>query len=144
MYSAAFIFEPGEYDDEFHRLNELIDDAARTTDGFIGTESWQSADGKIRNATYYWRTLEALQEFSHHARHLEAKQQYRKWYKGYRRRTHCSPYSEFTLAEQTAFAWADWPEGSKLTCRQAGRRRARRSTPCCLMLFKSSSGRSRY
>ena len=83
MYSAAFIFEPGEYDDEFHRLNELIDDAARTTDGFIGTESWQSADGKIRNATYYWRTLEALQEFSHHARHLEAKQQYRKWYKGY-------------------------------------------------------------
>ncbi len=83
MYSAAFIFEPGEYDDEFHRLNELIDDAARATDGFIGTESWQSADGSIRNATYYWQTLEALQEFSRHARHLEAKQQYRKWYKGY-------------------------------------------------------------
>ena len=28
MYSAAFIFRPGQYDDEFHRLNDLIDQAA--------------------------------------------------------------------------------------------------------------------
>lgn len=83
MFSAAFIFEPGDYDDEFHRLNALIDEAAEATDGFIGSESWQSADGRIRNATYYWRTEEALLEFSRHVRHLEAKRQYQRWYKGY-------------------------------------------------------------
>ena len=83
MYSAAFIFEPGDYDDEFHRLNEQIDAAARANDGFIGTESWVSPDGKVRNATYYWDSLETLQEFSREARHLEAKQKYRQWYKSY-------------------------------------------------------------
>ena len=83
MYSAAFIFEPGEYDDEFHRLNELIDAAAEANDGFIGTESWQSADGRIRNATYYWQSLDALKAFSRDVNHLQAKKQYARWYKGY-------------------------------------------------------------
>ena len=53
MYSAAFIFRPGTYDDEFHRLNKLIDAAAKATDGFLGTENWRSFDGNILNATYY-------------------------------------------------------------------------------------------
>lgn len=83
MYSAAFIFEPGNYDDEFHRLNGMIDEAARATTGFLGTESWRSADGKTRNATYYWATLDSLREFSRHPRHLEAKRKYRNWYNGY-------------------------------------------------------------
>lgn len=83
MFSAAFIFKPGEYDDEFHRLNGLIDEAANNTDGYLGAESWKSMDGKTINATYYWESLEALQTFSRHPRHLEAKQQYSRWYKGY-------------------------------------------------------------
>lgn len=83
MFSAAFIFEPGDYDDEFHRLNGLIDAAALATAGFLGSEAWQSADARIRNATYYWDSLHALQEFSRHPSHLEAKQQYGRWYKGY-------------------------------------------------------------
>ena len=83
MYSAAFIFRPGRYDDEFHRLNQLIDTAARETDGFIGTEAWRSADGKTLNATYYWESLEALQSFSRNANHLQAKKQYSRWYDGY-------------------------------------------------------------
>lgn len=83
MYSAAFIFEPGDYDDEFHRLNGLIDEAAAATPGFLGSESWQTADGKRRNAVYYWETLDALDSFSKAARHLEAKKQYRRWYNGY-------------------------------------------------------------
>ena len=83
MYSAAFIFRPGTYDDEFHRLNKLIDEAAKATDGFIGTESWRSFDGKTLNATYYWESLEALKEFSGNANHLEAKKQYSRWYDGY-------------------------------------------------------------
>ena len=33
MYSAAFIFEPGTYDDRFHALDALIEQAARETPG---------------------------------------------------------------------------------------------------------------
>lgn len=83
MFSAAFIFRPGQYDDEFHRLNKLIDNAANTTPGYIGAESWTSSCGKIVNATYYWESLESLKMFSVHPRHLEAKKQYQRWYDGY-------------------------------------------------------------
>lgn len=83
MYSAAFIFRPGTYDDEFHRLNALIDAAAAANSGFIGSETWRSADGKTVNATYYWNSLESLQKFSRHPQHLEAKKQYSRWYDGY-------------------------------------------------------------
>jgi len=83
MYSAAFIFKPGTYDDEFHRLNDLIDAAANATEGFLGAETWKSPDGAILNAIYYWETLEALQVFSSHPTHLEAKKQYSRWYDGY-------------------------------------------------------------
>ena len=83
MYSAAFIFKPGTYDDEFHRLNDLIDAAANATEGYLGAETWKSPDGEMFNAIYYWERLEALQEFSRHPTHLEAKKQYSRWYDGY-------------------------------------------------------------
>ena len=83
MYSAAFIFRPGTYDDEFHRLNGLIDEATKATDGYLGAETWHSADGKTLNATYYWDSLEALQSFSRDPNHLQAKKQYSRWYDGY-------------------------------------------------------------
>lgn len=83
MYSAAFIFQPSQYDDEFHRLNAIIDDVAKSLSGFLGVESWQSADGRLRNATYYWRDLETLKVFSTHPAHQEAKRQYAKWYDSY-------------------------------------------------------------
>ena len=83
MFSAAFIFRPGTYDDEFHRLNKLIDAAAKSTEGFLGSETWQSFDGKTINAVYYWESLEALKEFSGNPDHLEAKKQYSRWYDGY-------------------------------------------------------------
>ena len=83
MFSAAFIFKPGTYDDEFHRLNDLIDTAANNTEGYLGAETWHSADGKTLNATYYWETLEALKQFSRDPNHLEAKKQYSRWYDGY-------------------------------------------------------------
>lgn len=83
MYSAAFIWEPGEYDAEFHRLNALIDEVARALPGFLGTESWQAVDGTRRNATYYWDSLDTLKAFSTHPAHQEAKRQYARWYAGY-------------------------------------------------------------
>ena len=83
MYSAAFIFRPGRYDDEFHRLNALIEEAAKRNDGFLGSETWHAADGRTLNATYYWESLEALEAFSRDPNHLEAKKQYSRWYDGY-------------------------------------------------------------
>jgi heme-degrading monooxygenase HmoA len=83
MYSAAFIFEPGIYDARFHELNALIEAAARATPGYVGAESWRSADGGRSNATYYWESLEALRAFSRHPQHIEAKREYSKWYRGY-------------------------------------------------------------
>ena len=83
MYSATFIWEPGEYDDEFHRLNDIIDDVANSLPGFIGVDGWQKSDGKRMCAVYYWDSLETLKTFSRHPAHLEAKKQYSRWYNGY-------------------------------------------------------------
>ena len=73
MYSAAFIFEPGNYDDEFYSLDNQIHEIAESMEGFLGRESWQTADGKRINSTYYWENKEALKTFSRHPKHLEAK-----------------------------------------------------------------------
>ena len=83
MYSAAFIFEPGTYDDKFYALDKMIHEVAESMQGFVGRESWQSTDGSKINATYYWDNEESLKEFSLHPKHMEAKRQYTKWYKGY-------------------------------------------------------------
>jgi heme-degrading monooxygenase HmoA len=83
MFSAAFIFEPGTYDERFFALDALIEEAARATPGFLGAEVWKSADGRLSNATYFWETQEALRSFSAHPKHLEAKRQYTEWYKGF-------------------------------------------------------------
>ena len=83
MYSAAFIYQAGEYNDDFHALNDAIDQIARASDGFLAAESWVSADGATRNATYYWADLETLKAFSSHPKHLDAKRQYQRWYSGF-------------------------------------------------------------
>ena len=83
MFSAAFIWEPGEYDAEFHRLNAIIDEVARSLPGFLGSETWRSADGSRNNAVYYWDSLDTLKAFSTDPVHQEAKRQYSRWYKGY-------------------------------------------------------------
>jgi NADH:ubiquinone oxidoreductase subunit F (NADH-binding) len=36
MYTATFTFAPGEYDDEFHRLDQAIAEAARAIPGYLG------------------------------------------------------------------------------------------------------------
>ena len=83
MYSVDFIFEPCDYDDRFHELNAIIDAAAQATPGYLGVESWRSPDGRLRNAKYFWESLDALRAFSQHPQHLQAKREYRKWYRGY-------------------------------------------------------------
>ncbi|MGY0798155.1 antibiotic biosynthesis monooxygenase family protein [Lysobacter sp. A286] len=83
MFIAAFIWEPGVYDEEFHRLNAMVEELAQSMPGYLGVESWQSADGKRKNATYYWDSLDTLKAFSEHPTHQEAKRNYSRWYAGY-------------------------------------------------------------
>jgi heme-degrading monooxygenase HmoA len=83
MYTVAFIFEPGAYDAEFHALDAQILQAAEAIDGYLGKESWRSVDGETLNSTYYWEHEASLKAFSSHPKHLEAKRQYQKWYKGF-------------------------------------------------------------
>ena len=83
MYTSAFTFAKREYDDEFHRLNALIDAVAQANPGYLGRESWQAVEGTCRNVTYYWRDLESLHAVSRDPAHREAKRQYERWYRGY-------------------------------------------------------------
>lgn len=48
------ILEPGKRDEEFEQLNALIEEAAHTTDGFLGEESLREANGRRVNAIYLW------------------------------------------------------------------------------------------
>lgn len=83
MWLAQFIFTPGDYDDEFHRLNEAIDAYAESLEGFVGAERWLSPDGTAQNSIYYWRDRESLGEFSRYPEHVVAKDNYRRWYHSY-------------------------------------------------------------
>lgn len=83
MFIAAFHWEPGTYDAEFHRLNDILDEVARSLPGFLGVESWQAQGSPRRCATYYWADRESLKEFSRHPVHQEAKREYARWYAGY-------------------------------------------------------------
>jgi hypothetical protein len=69
VISASFIFTEGELDAAFHRLDALIEAAARETEGFLGKESWLSPDGAKRNAMYYWRDRAALRGRRQWGRH---------------------------------------------------------------------------
>lgn len=83
MYCASFIWQPGSYDAEFHRLNALIEQVAQSLPGYLGAEVWQSTVGARKCASYYWADLETLKSFSIHPTHQEAKKQYSRWYNGY-------------------------------------------------------------
>jgi hypothetical protein len=75
MWLAQFMFTPGEYDDEFHRLNDAIDAFAESLEGFVGAERWLSPDGKTHNSMYYWRDRQSLGEFSRFPEHLVRKKE---------------------------------------------------------------------
>lgn len=83
MFSISFIFKPGTYDDEFHRLNAATEAIAKSTQGFLGSESWWSKDGSKCNAIYYWADLKHLSDFAQAVTHREAKASYDRWYHGY-------------------------------------------------------------
>jgi len=73
MFHCSFMFTPIARDEEFQRLDDAIADYARTLEGFLGSESWFSADKSKINAVYFFETMEAVRTFATFPTHLEAK-----------------------------------------------------------------------
>ena len=83
LICASFIFRPGQYDEEFHRLDKSIDNFAVTLPGFVGVERWLHPDGETKMSNYYFDNMQTVAEFSKFADHREAKSKYTNWYRGY-------------------------------------------------------------
>jgi heme-degrading monooxygenase HmoA len=83
MFSSTFIFAKQGFDDEFHRLDEAIAQAARATPGYLGEEAWENASTGLVSNVYYWASLEALQQLIQHPTHLQAKSKQGQWLAGY-------------------------------------------------------------
>ena len=47
MICVQFIFKPGTYDDDFHRLDAQIDAYARSLPGYDHVETWHSKEGGL-------------------------------------------------------------------------------------------------
>jgi heme-degrading monooxygenase HmoA len=83
MYTSTFTLAKRQYDDEFHALDQVIAEAAKSIPGYLGEEAWENpATGLVSNV-YYWDSLEALQQLMTHPAHLAAKRQQARWLDGY-------------------------------------------------------------
>jgi heme-degrading monooxygenase HmoA len=83
MYTATFTFAKRDFDDEFHALDKVIADVAKSIPGYLGDESWENATTGLISNVYYWESLEALEVLMTHPAHLTAKQQQARWLNGY-------------------------------------------------------------
>ena len=83
MICVQFVFKPGTYDDDFHRLDGEIDAYAKSLPGYDHVELW-TAEGGMVNAIYYFTDQESLSALSRFPQHLDAKSQVKRWYDGYR------------------------------------------------------------
>ncbi|HEX8955091.1 MAG TPA: antibiotic biosynthesis monooxygenase [Burkholderiaceae bacterium] len=84
MYSATFIFDTKQFDDEFHGLDAVIASAAKETAGYLGEEAWEDPKtGRVANV-YYWEGEAGLKQLMGHPAHLQAKARYGEWLAGYR------------------------------------------------------------
>jgi aminoglycoside phosphotransferase (APT) family kinase protein len=84
MICIQFIFKPGTYDDEFHRLDDLIDRYARSLPGFVKTETWNAPQTGMVNAVYYFGDKKSVALLARYPEHRQARGQVHRWYDGYR------------------------------------------------------------
>jgi len=84
MYCSTFIFRAGQYDEEFHRLDQRIADIARAIPGYLREETWENTSAGLIQNIYYWESEEALLQLINHPAHLEAKSKQARWLDGYR------------------------------------------------------------
>lgn len=84
MYASTFIFRAGQYDEEFHRLDQQIAEVARAIPGYLGEETWENSSAGLIQNVYYWESEEALLRLVQHPTHIEAKTKQARWLDGYR------------------------------------------------------------
>lgn len=84
MICCQFIFRPGTYDADFHALDGQIDAFARSLPGFVRVETWQSGDGTVVNATYFFADRDSVRELAHFPEHRQAKAEAKRWYDSHR------------------------------------------------------------
>ena len=83
MISCQFVFEPGIYDEDFKRLDAEIETYAQGLSGFIAVHTWNSSDGKLVNAVYFFEDNSSIKSLAKFPAHLQAKSEVARWYKGY-------------------------------------------------------------
>lgn len=83
-FSSTFIFEVGELDDEFHRIDSEIAQRARRIPGFLGEEAWHNEQTGLHAEVYYWSSMDALRELVGMDTHRLAKRRYGEWLGEYR------------------------------------------------------------
>jgi heme-degrading monooxygenase HmoA len=81
--ACQFVFEPGEYDEEFHLLDAQIDEFALGLEGFISVHRWVSPDDRLRNSIYFFKDMDSVQALARFPQHLVAKQEVMRWYNSY-------------------------------------------------------------
>jgi heme-degrading monooxygenase HmoA len=83
MYTSTFTFAKGQYDAEFHALDDVIAQIAKSIPGYLGEESWENHQTGLISNVYYWESMDALQTLMKHPEHLKAKQQQARWLNGF-------------------------------------------------------------
>lgn len=83
MYIVLFRLDPGEYDGEFHELNDAVQQVAEDTPGYLGKRTWHDPESEEVLVVYYWESMEGLSIFGEDATHRRAKQRWTEWYDAY-------------------------------------------------------------
>lgn len=83
-YTSTFIFEIGDLDDDFHRINDEIAERARAIPGFLGEEAWHNEQTGLHAEVYYWTDLDALHQLVGMDTHRIAKGRHDEWLGEYR------------------------------------------------------------
>jgi heme-degrading monooxygenase HmoA len=83
VYTATFTFAKREFDEAFHKLDEIIARTAKSLPGYLGEESWENTATGLISTVYYWASMEALRALMEHPAHLSAKRQQSRWLAGY-------------------------------------------------------------
>jgi heme-degrading monooxygenase HmoA len=83
IIACQFVFEPGEYDEEFHLLDGQIDVYASELSGFISVHRWVSPDSRLNNSIYFFKDMNSVKDLAKFPQHLTAKQEVKRWYKSY-------------------------------------------------------------
>jgi len=75
VFACSFMFIPGNLDDEFFALDSVIDDYARSLEGFVGVDRWWSDDKTAKNVVYFFTDRETVNTFARFPEHVRAKKE---------------------------------------------------------------------